>query len=124
MLHLMLAISTGTSWYDGPPSYDEHTLYAIGVALMMGAVVLFAWVWQLFANSSSGYDDEQRRPLWAYIGRVALFLGAQGIVILLFSRRYSPLLLILFVVGLVITIVAIRSGNMPWGPWGRKRIDA
>jgi hypothetical protein len=123
MLHLILASPTATLRYGGPPSYDDRTLYAIGVAIMIGSVVLFAWVWQLIANSSSGYDDEQERPLWAYTGPIAIALGAQGTLVLVFSRRYSPLLLILLGVGLVITVLAIKSGKFTFPGWRRKRID-
>jgi multidrug efflux pump subunit AcrA (membrane-fusion protein) len=123
MLHLILASPTATSWYGGPPAYDDRTLHAIGVAIMIGSVVLFAWVWQLFANSSRGYDDEQKRPLWAYTGPIAIAVGAQGTLVLVFSRRYSPLLLILSGVGIVITVLAIKSGKFTFPGWRRKRID-
>ena len=114
---ILIGASTTTSWYGGPPAYNDAGSYAIGVTILVVAVVGFAWTSKMIVESGSWYRNDVQRPLWSYIGLVALWFGAQGSATLAFSHRFSSLLVIVSIIGLLITVVAIATGNLRfWRP--------
>jgi hypothetical protein len=120
MLTLILADSSATSWYGGPPSYDENTLHAIGTIGAIVAVIVFAWLWRML-RSSNDYNEyghpENQKPLWIYVGGVAFFMGLMGAVQTRFSWAPDPLFLIMLGVGLFIIIVGVTTRKLKLYDW-------
>lgn len=123
MLKFIIAAATDASWYGGSTASEDRTSYAIGIIGAIVFVVVGAWIWRLFANASA-YDEYGRTaaqtPLWVYIGRVALFIGLLGAMQTRFEWNPNPLFLIMLSGGLVISVIAVKTGKLKRHNWRRK----